>query len=97
MVEGERGDARLLEMLLARHTRRWLPPSLINTRYKFTYNTRCAYGDPSACKFPDVTTNQYNQTNYVAGPIPTERGKPYSRIHRLYSSTRGRSGSTYTD
>ena len=42
MVEGV-GTIGSLEVLLARYTRRWLPPSLINTHYKFTYNTRCTY------------------------------------------------------
>ena len=39
MVEGCRDD-RLLRFvrLLARYTRRWLPPSSISTRHKFTYN-----------------------------------------------------------
>ena len=39
--------------------------------------------DPSACKFPDATTNSV-QSDYVAGPIPTVPGEFYGKIHRLY-------------
>ena len=45
MVEGV-GTIGSLDLLLARHTRRWLPPSSISTRYKFTYNTRRTYERP---------------------------------------------------
>ena len=39
------------------------PDSPTNTGHKFTYNTRCTYERLiTSCKFPDVTSNQYNQT-----------------------------------
>ena len=45
MVEGV-GTIGSLDLLLARCTRRWLPPSSISTRHKFTYNTRRTYESP---------------------------------------------------
>ena len=57
-------------MLLARYTRRWLPPSS-STRVTNSPTTRAAHTrDSSARKFPDVTTNQYNRTTSPVRFLP---------------------------